>query len=620
MRINHDIGVLDMAKLLVIAPYKGLGDLFLEVNKTANKNIHVEVGNLYKGVMVAKNLDDQGYDVIISRGATGKIIREQCKTPVVDLHISGYDIMRTISLVQGYSGKIGAMSFLNIVQGTDMVGTLLGMNIQTYPVDSEEDIEPMVMRAKSEGVDLIIGDVITTTVAERFGINCILITSGREAVLDAIERAEEVAYYTGREKKLKESYEQVFEKCRDGIILVNTHATCLNINATAAAFLGVEKDNIIGEHFNDEVPFLNFKHVLNNGKNEKLNHIHLNNRVVDIEKIPIKIKDSITGAAIFLRESKTEVLNQYLYTDTEFRPVVQFGHLQARSPEMEKLIEATKRISKSNLPIIIYGEAGTGKKSLAQAIHNDSVRRDFPFYLVNCEELKAEKVEKLFFGLNDGDVGIWEICDKGTVCIENIHKLSFHNQVRLAEYLNNKSCGPNGETSDVRVVVLTTEHLMNFVDNNLLSKQLYQQIHAFHLTIPPLRERRDEMTDFIRKFIASANVKQGKQVVSLEDDVLQKLNQYDWPGNIAELKNTIEQMCFISEGPFIKLTEVEGIIQGMYMKSNGNKASIDISKTLDLIVKEVILRVMEEENQNQSKTAERLGINRSTLWRKLKGI
>lgn len=612
-----------MTKMLVIAPYKGLDDLFLEVNKTAKKNMDVEVGNLYKGVMIAKALENNDYDVIISRGATAKVIREQSKLPVVDLQFSGYDILRTMLLVQGYKGKIGIMSFFNIAQGADVVGTLLGMDVKAYPIHYEEEIETMVKRAKQEGIQMIIGDVITTAVAERYGINSTLITSGREAVIDSIERAEELVFYTKKEQKIRSAYKQVLQKCTEGIIIVDKQAVCLDINEKAEDFLDVNQQSLVGEKFNDEIPFVNFKQVLSIGKEESFSNIYLNNNLVDIEKYPIKENGHIEGAAIIIKDRSTNNASSLDNTITEVG--VHFSNLITNSIEMDKLVKSAKRLSKSKLPLIIYGEEGTGKKSLAQAIHNEGDYDLQRFHLLNCDSYNSYQIEEVIFGTKgyDGKKSIFEVIDHGTLCIENILSLPLHHQKRLSKCIEEKAIdrGFQKIPFDIRIIILSSYNLSPQVEKGLLHPELLTHLQGYHLTIPPLRNRKDDLKDLIRTFIGATNGKLGKQIVGFEDNIMEKLYSYEWPGNVKQLKRTVEQMCFISDGPFVKEEEVLNVIKGLEANNELTGISIDLtSKTLDQIINEIILHVMEEEDQNQSKVAKRLGINRSTLWRKLKTL
>jgi transcriptional regulator with PAS, ATPase and Fis domain len=612
-----------MTKMLVIAPYKGLGDLFYNVNETLMKNIDIEVGNLYKGVMIAKQLESNGYDVVISRGATARVIREQTNLPVVDLQISGYDILRTLSLVKGYSGKVGVMSYLNIVQGTDVVGKLLGIDVQTFPINSEEEIETIIQKARINGIQMIIGDVITTSVAEHYGMTSVLITSGKEAVLDSIERAEEIAYYTKKERLQKHIYKSVIQKSEDGIIIVDEHSVCHEMNDHAAKFLDVNKENLVGERLNNDIPFLNFKQVLNMEKEENFSNVIIGNYVLDIEKFPIVDNGVLLGAALFLKRSKTTNHTSSIVTQENVAHA-QFTHLVANSEEMKKVVHSAKRISKSDLPITIIGEKGSGKKSLAQAIHNESSRKDHPFYRINCRSYKIDQLEEIIFGTSgmDAKKSAFELADKGTLCLENILELPYHLQDRLSDCLRTQ-CIKRGNIEfkfTIRLFTLTMDDLSLKVKQGSFSERLYKQIGGFHLIVPPLHTRKEDYEDLIRNYIASANIKIGKQIVGIDKEVMEKLYEFDWPKNVSQLKNTIEQMCFISEGPFIQLDEVSGILNGLIQEHlETSTLSIRIgTKKLDEIIEEVILQVMEEENQNQSKAAERLGINRSTLWRKLK--
>ncbi|MDQ0162392.1 sigma-54-dependent Fis family transcriptional regulator [Aeribacillus alveayuensis] len=614
-----------MTKMLVIAPYEGLGELFEEAANELEMDIDVRVGNLYKGLMIAKSLESEGYDVVISRGATARVIKEKIHLPVVELQISGYDILRTLRLIQGYTGKVGVMSFFNIVKGAESVGLLLGIDVQSFLINSEEDIKPTIYQAKAQGIDLIIGDVITTNVAKHHGINSMLITSGKEAVFDAIERAKELVYYLDKEKKIKNSYHAVVEKSKAGIIIVDQDANCIEINEQAAKFLDVDRSEMLNQQLVDDFPFINFKKVMHSHKEESYQSVLIGDHVLDIEKFPIFHHGHLQGAAIILRKSNEVMMNgNGKNFSAMYRPVLQFSHLVVHSEQMKKVVSASKQISQSNLPVLIIGEKGTGKTAIAQAIHLESKRRNKPFYLLNCQDYSEEELETLLFGKSMNNSNIFEIVNGGTICFDNIRAIPYHLQDKLAEQLEKKKIIFFEEEVefDIRILVTTCENLAEQVDKGELSPKLYNTIHSYTLKLPPLRKRKEDMEDLIRSFIATVNAKLGKQIAGLSDEVLHELYEYDWPGNVAQLEKVVQQMCLASDGPFIVMDDVISIIKGLKTKPNENNGihvSLD-NKTLDELVNEIILKVIEDEEYNQSKAAKRLGINRSTLWRKLKTL
>ncbi|TLS38425.1 sigma-54-dependent Fis family transcriptional regulator [Pseudalkalibacillus caeni] len=600
-----------MAKLLVIAPYQGLHDLFYQVNKELNKDMEIQVGNLYKGLEIAKANEHKGFDVIISRGATARIIGEEVSIPVVDLDISGYDILRSLTLLKGYSGKIGIMSYLNVVQGADSIGALLGIDLTSFLIHNEEEIESAIKKAKENDIEVMIGDVISTSVAQRYGMHGILITSGREAVIEAIERAEQIAYYCNKTKETSRLNELAIQHANHGIIVTDENGYCKNVNEKAAYFLQTDQSNLLNHRVSERVPFLNLKNVLQSRKSESFKEIDFGVQQFDISKVPLEENGKVVGAVAFLYSSKEDK------PKSTGRPSVHFNQLVANSDGIKKTMESARNITNSNMPTIIYGESGTGKTSLAQAIHNESDRSPFPFVLLDINELSVDKVYTELFG-HEGKGSLFERANGGTVCLKGIDFLPSYIAAKLLSILHSKKIETlNGEIHfDVRVISIL-EKQPEFRDKNRSS--LYRFLSGFSIKLPPLRERKDDIEDLIRWFIASINANLGKQIVGVTPATLKHFMEYDWPGNIAELHTAVQEMCFLSGGPFIEeATALEVMANLKEQQAANSYSSFDLSKTLEEIEADIIHKIMEEENHNQTKVAARLGINRTTLWRKLK--
>ncbi|WP_146035921.1 sigma-54-dependent Fis family transcriptional regulator [Salipaludibacillus keqinensis] len=617
-----------MYKFLFIAPYEGLQNLMIDVNKGLNNHSDIFVGNLYDGLEIAKRFTDKDYDVIISRGATARLIRQYSKIPVVEIKITGYDILRTLTLVKGYLGKIGMMSYLNTIQEADTIGKLLDMQIVFYPIHTEQEVSENIQKATQEGIEVIIGDVISTQKAEKEGgINSILITSGSEAVKEAIDEATQIARYTFMEKRFNQIGQETMEKIEDGIAFIDDETKCLYLNKSAADMLQTEKDNVINHKLDEQLPSLKLNQKPGEPVSVFSDYIQLKNESVHVHLIPVSSKGKLIGAGAILKKgisyndnSKSTFRNQAHF---------HFNQLVGNSKKMKSLIELTRKTSKSDRPILIKGEHGTGRNSFAQAIHNKSDRFNNVYISFNCAAFGAEQLEKELFGFEDEDrhfiqPGAVERANHGTLFLHSVASLPPVLQGKLYHALhNNKVTRMNGNHQidlDIRILSSDTDELDQKIDNHEFRKDLYNTLAGFRLTIPPLRERMDDLENLIRLFLSSYNTKFGKQVVKVNEDVLSELKQLSWPRNIAQLKNVIDQMCTMSDGPFIEKKDVQPLLTKL--KQDEKRKLIENlnfeDKTLEEIEQDIIHLVLQEEDFNQSKAAKRLGINRSTLWRKLK--
>lgn len=579
-----------MCNILVIAPYEGLKDLFLEVNKQLKENIDVYVGDLYDGLAIAKSLEHRGYDVVISRGATAKLLKKHMSIPVVEIPMTGYDILRTLTLLNGFSGKIGMMSYLNNIPGAHTIGNLLNMDITFYPIDEENEVEKEIQKAADDGVQVIIGDVISTKTAAKFGIQTILITSGKEAVTETIANVKQLIHYVQKEKRQMQRLFKLFEQMEEGIFIF-TNEECTYKNDRAHRFIRFfgnfnEKEKLTWSQLKSFIPNMtSFNEVEFMFQNEAYLA-----RMFPLaeDKFLLRIKN----------KKRIHVNDQH-----ERSAYFHFNSFVARSEKMTQLIQIAKKVSRSDAPIFIFGERGVGKESLAQAIHNYSERKERPYVYVNGDSYSESQLEKELFQLVEWASG-------GTLFIDEISELPLTHQTKLLQFMTEHA------DANVRFIASLTKPLDNLVDQHRIA------LSPFSINVPPLRERLEDLDDLVRLFIASTNASTKKQISGLRPFVLKELRSLKWYGNIDQLKWTIEQMCKLSSGPFIEYEDVKELLQSLKKREKEELCqTITITgKTLQQIENEVIMSVLKQEHYNQSQAARKLGINRSTLWRKIKQI
>lgn len=290
------------------------------------------------------------------------------------------------------------------------------------------------------------------------------------------------------------------------------------------------------------------------------------------------------------------------------------------SEPMKDLLKEVERVAQSNATVILTGESGTGKEIIARAIHANSQRRFFPLISVHCGALSESLLESELFGHEKGAFtgavynrkGRFEMADSGTIFLDEIATISAKMQIELLRVLETKSfmrVGGNKQiTSDFRVICATNRDLKQMVDAGTFREDLYYRLNVVNIRIPALRERKSDIPLLVEHFIKKFCTAMSKNLVTIEKAALERLQEFDFPGNVRELENMIERAIVIGNGKEIKVRDLP-------LSKAANTSTVE---SLDELEKKHIHQILEKYEWNISKTARVLGIDRVTLYNKMK--
>ncbi|ARI78673.1 PrpR N-terminal domain-containing protein [Halobacillus mangrovi] len=589
-----------MIKALVVAPYEGLVEIVKEISHEVD-DIHLTIkkGNLKNGLKIALDAQEE-YDLIISRGGTASLIQDHVGIPVIDIQVSGYDILRNLTLVKGFVGKACIVAFPNISRGAATICDILDLNIETMTITKDHEVERRLSELKNSGFEVVIGDVITVEAAKKMGLNGVLITSGKEAILESLEEARRVYRLFSRLNADLSRYQAILEKDNRLIFIISSthkviycnHSSLSDINeeefgSTKEIQKIVEETLISGEKKDKSVVFHDYLWKVSSS-------LHEENVILYLEKLFHQnlFKDIDTG------QFAVEII-----------PDIPFTPITGRSDSTKKVLYQINKFSKTIDPIWIEGEEGNGKDLIARSIYSSKEGYHEPFIIMHCHLLSADQLRQIIQAGFSQNV-------QSTVYLRRIETLSRdaqHLLLSLIKKLNQYGNSPRWITSSG----VGAEAM---VRKGMIDRDLYDELSRFVIKYPPLRERKEDIKNLIQLFISENHTKYGKQVIGVRDDALVRLINYDWPGNVRQLKQTIEQLVQEAQSYYIGMEQVQTILEKMEFDPNNDALSndIDLTLTLEEIEKQIIQKVLEEEEMNQSKAAARLGINRTTLWRKLK--
>lgn len=364
------------------------------------------------------------------------------------------------------------------------------------------------------------------------------------------------------------------------------------------------------------------------------------------QQIPILKSASILkdahGATIGLVESITD-LRPLRYLEQRVEeigqasvPVRRMGRLVGSSHRMHMVYERTHLAANSHTTVLILGETGTGKELVAEAIHFASSRKQGPLVKVNCSALSENLLESELFGHVKGaftgaikdKVGRFEAANGGTIFLDEIGDISPLIQLKLLRVLQEKEIEPVGSSQtqkvDVRVLAATNKDLRSLVREGQFRQDLYYRLRVFQIDLPPLREHKEDIPLLVESFMERFNRQTGKSIHSISDAVKQCLMDYCWPGNVRELENTIEHAYVTCQGSEIGLFDLPPELRRTEFRMaecqgrakaepQSNPATASGATTRDQLIK-----MLETCNWSKAEAARRLGLNRATIWRKMK--
>ncbi len=302
------------------------------------------------------------------------------------------------------------------------------------------------------------------------------------------------------------------------------------------------------------------------------------------------------------------------------------------SKKMQKVYQAIQRAAMSDTKVIIYGETGTGKEMVARAIHYNSRRKDFPFRWYNCNHVSSDLTESALFGHVKGAYthaedrkGLFEVADHGTVFLDEIGDMDLNTQeklLRILEYGEYVKMGsPDVKKTDVRVLCATHRNLADLISSGLFRDDLYSRLDEVNITLPPLRERREDIPLLIERFKDKCVIEDGSQPKIFDNSAISVLIDYDWPRNVRQLRQKVTSIIATCESDLIC---AEDVIKVLHSESEGPEVMATQVKTLAQAVLEFkrnyIIKALQQTDNNISKAAKILGVDRANLAKLIKAL
>lgn len=586
-------------KILTVAPYEGMAKAINSIAENRDDiKLTVKIGDLDTGRRIAVELAHKNYDVIISRGGTAELIRSTVDIPVIDISISGYDILRAIKLAESYSGKYVIAAFSGITESAKVLCDLLQYDIDIITFSCKEDAVPALRTAEEKGCTLILGDMTAINASKKLGMNAILISSGTESINAAISEAVKLVHSSLHVHKQKDLFQALLAGAEQEFLIYDPagglwfsslaademNSSLMNLVQTyLEAFLRVPNQTI-ARQIRDKVYSIKNRHLYYDNQKYTAVTIRQADALYSEEDMGITIynkSDNLSGDSITYYNSSNQV------------------------GDISRMIE---EYSKSRLPVLITGEIGTGKDKVASLLYEYGPFSNSPFYIIDCEYMNERKWNALI----DSDNSPLSTLHT-TIYIKNPATLSKSQNEKLFTYIENTNL-----TKRSRLIFSLTaghhqytesEHIRNYLENRLSCLTLY---------LPPLRERIADFPSITALYLHKLNISLGKQIIGFETEAMDLMTNFPWLRNLDQLRHVLKELVTITHTSYITYDEVKQILNQESSPVNPAFADLDLTQTLDDINYQIIQTVLNEEHGNKEKTSKRLGISRSTLWRILK--
>ena len=435
-----------------------------------------------------------------------------------------------------------------------------------------------------------------------------------------------------------ESKEQkvILDSISEGVFTVDLDWRITFFNRAAEEITGIERQEAIGKQCRDVLRAdvcetgCTLAATIQTGTPIMNKAVH----IIDAEGK----KKAIAISTALLKDTKGKVIGGVeTFRDTsaieELRKEIEgrysFEDIISQSHKMQNLFAILPNIAESNTTILIEGESGTGKELFARAIHNLSFRKDKPFVAINCGALPDTLLESELFGYKAGAFtdakkdkpGRFALAEGGTVFLDEIAEVSSSVQVKLLRVLQDKTYEPVGGNAsvkaDVRIITATNKKIDELVKEKKFRDDLYYRINVMKLELPPLRNRKEDIPLLVDHFIGRFNRLHNKNICCVTNEVTTALLSYNYPGNVRELENIIEHCFVLCDGEIIELKHLPSTVHPTSKtESNQHDAPISIKQMEIVLIKEALRR----NKGNKTNAARELGINKSTLFRKLKAF
>ncbi len=618
-----------MVKIRVFIPHLELKEIFENVvdELPSYDNVQIETTYIFGTPdVLSQNWDA---DILVARGMTHDVLRDMFPDKhVVQIQLSSFDIFDALVQCRKLQAKKIALCLHNVeIHNLDSLQELCGASIRMYDVADEQSAEAAVCEAASEGADTFVGAGTMCGICDRRGLRRVHIHTKHDAVVAAMQEALNAAKTINLERTRSEIINIMLNHNEDGIIAIDDKGRILAINNQAYRVFQLSTvGELIGQPLSSVGASGEWKQLLENGSG-KDRIICLHDKKYYVQYKPLSEMEAGAGALIFIKNTDRIIEEESRIrrglSEKGLTAKYTFEDILGQSAAIRENIRMAERYSGVNSNVLIIGETGTGKELFAHSIHQASKRSHQPFVALNCAALPENLLESELFGYEagafsgaskGGKTGLFELAHKGTIFLDEIGEIPITLQAKLLRVLQEKEIRRIGSTSvhpvDVRVISATNINMEEKIKEGQFRSDLYYRLNLLDISIPPLRERKEDIQELVDHYLTRFACEMGKSIPTVTKDAARILKEHSWPGNVRELRNICERLTVLNDTSII---DEELLCR---LKIFRKEETFSVGETADSGEDSVYDRL--KPRKKKKDLAEELGVSRTTLWRMAK--
>ncbi|SHF49783.1 sigma 54-interacting transcriptional regulator [Vibrio gazogenes] len=578
------------------------------------KDIDIQIYELehYDVIDKAQELVNSGTKVIISRGGTAAVLRRCVNIPIVEIPHDFYGIYKTIEEAKRFGDKIVAIGFPQYCNMLKHYQSITHESFKICQVYNHKEIEDIMATIKNDGCHVVIGGLTVNQFAEKYDINVVMGDTDNLSIEVALNQAVNLIKYINQEKLKYNILDNSINLSSDSIISFDGSGIIINVNYQARKNFDCD----VGDNIFRFKVFKTLHEYIISENNVKSHIVEYNNKNFDLSLSHIHSKENFFSILrIGVVKNSISMTRQNSHFPTRYS----FVDILGSSEKIKECIFNAKKFAKTDFPVYIEGETGTGKELFAQSIHKDSLRSNKPFIALNCSAIPETLLESELFGYEEGvftgakkggKVGIFELVDGGTIFLDEVSEISSLVQLKLLRVLQERAFSRVGGnaliSTDFRLITASNKPLKEMVINDKFRRDFFYRLNILKLPVPNLHARENDVILLANQFVTL----NGREL-KFSDEAAQFMLNYEWPGNIRELQSLVYRLIVLCESDDVNLNDL--IECGEYLDHGSFNHGLLESNEL-----EIIKKVLSETHGDKVQAAKKLGISVTTLWRRMK--